>query len=226
MNKICPICSSILLRHLHQHEITWFCPKCRQEMPNLDVSPVTTKGRSFLQQKSYQHQQPLVRMQPKVQIAAKKSMIIDSSLDEGRRRLDVVSFILSQNNSLTVKINAATEIRTFQTEINQEKLFLANFFQKSEVIILYICQAILTRDISLLSDRLCQKFKPNYTELELPVESLVYWLYGIKILVMDFISSMAKDIYDSFSQRNQYYLALEIASYFDVAIASMIELDP
>ncbi len=222
MNDICPICSSILLRHLHQHELAWFCPKCRQEMPNLDVSSVSIMRKNFLQQKNYRHQQQLVSIQQKTQLIANKSMIINSLIDESRRRLEVVSFILTQNNSLAININTATEAQTSPSETNSDKLCLTNFFQESEIIILYICQAILTRDISILSDRLCQKFKTNYTKLNLPIESIVYWLHKMKILVMDFIRSTVIDLYDSFLKGNQRYLALEIASYFDVVIASII----
>jgi hypothetical protein len=31
----CPCCSQPLLRHARQSKIYWFCPRCRQEMPNL-----------------------------------------------------------------------------------------------------------------------------------------------------------------------------------------------
>lgn len=31
----CPCCSAPLLRHARRGEIYWFCPHCRQEMPNL-----------------------------------------------------------------------------------------------------------------------------------------------------------------------------------------------
>ncbi len=37
MNE-CPCCSNQLLRHVRLQEIYWFCPSCRQEMPNLSFS--------------------------------------------------------------------------------------------------------------------------------------------------------------------------------------------
>ena len=33
----CPCCSNILLKHWKQNKIFWYCPACRQEMPNLDL---------------------------------------------------------------------------------------------------------------------------------------------------------------------------------------------
>ncbi|HBL14973.1 MAG TPA: hypothetical protein DD379_26980 [Cyanobacteria bacterium UBA11162] len=37
----CPCCSSRLLRHIRHHSIYWYCPRCRQEMPVLDVVSVS-----------------------------------------------------------------------------------------------------------------------------------------------------------------------------------------
>ncbi|TVQ18022.1 MAG: hypothetical protein EA367_15915 [Leptolyngbya sp. DLM2.Bin15] len=31
----CPCCSEPLLRHARRGGVYWFCPHCRQEMPNL-----------------------------------------------------------------------------------------------------------------------------------------------------------------------------------------------
>jgi hypothetical protein len=31
----CPCCSHPLLRHIHRHEVYWFCRNCWQEMPML-----------------------------------------------------------------------------------------------------------------------------------------------------------------------------------------------
>jgi ribosomal protein L37AE/L43A len=39
----CPCCSEQLLRHARHNSIYWFCPHCRQEMPNF--STVLTSSR-------------------------------------------------------------------------------------------------------------------------------------------------------------------------------------
>lgn len=44
----CPCCPGSLLRHVRSAGIYWFCPDCRQEMPNLTtatVSQLTLHGR-------------------------------------------------------------------------------------------------------------------------------------------------------------------------------------
>ena len=33
----CPCCSEKMLHHLSSHRDYWFCPSCRQEMPDLDA---------------------------------------------------------------------------------------------------------------------------------------------------------------------------------------------
>ena len=33
----CPCCSENMLHHLSGRRDYWFCPSCRQEMPNLDA---------------------------------------------------------------------------------------------------------------------------------------------------------------------------------------------
>lgn len=37
----CICCNSSLLRHIRHGEVYWYCPDCRQEMPEADSSVVT-----------------------------------------------------------------------------------------------------------------------------------------------------------------------------------------
>ncbi len=32
----CPCCSTTLLRHVRNNSIYWYCPHCREEMPDLE----------------------------------------------------------------------------------------------------------------------------------------------------------------------------------------------
>ncbi len=38
----CPCCGASLLRHVRHSEVYWFCQSCRQEVPQLTVTRVTT----------------------------------------------------------------------------------------------------------------------------------------------------------------------------------------
>ncbi len=40
----CPCCSERLLRHARHNRVYWFCPHCRQEMPNF--SDIDFSGQS------------------------------------------------------------------------------------------------------------------------------------------------------------------------------------
>ena len=44
----CICCNSSLLRHIRHGEIYWYCPDCRQDMPEADSSEVTQSGSSAL----------------------------------------------------------------------------------------------------------------------------------------------------------------------------------
>ncbi len=46
MQDTCPICSNTLLRHLDRCEISWFCSRCRQKMPNFEQQKVTSTSSS------------------------------------------------------------------------------------------------------------------------------------------------------------------------------------
>ena len=34
---ICPCCNDTLIRLIDHKKIIWFCPSCRQQMPNLEI---------------------------------------------------------------------------------------------------------------------------------------------------------------------------------------------
>lgn len=223
MNEICPVCSGILLRHLQQREVTWFCSRCRQKMPNLDFS---TMQSSVMQSSKSQENHQMSCIRPKLKthddIATKPSAIIDSTIHESKQRLKVVSFVLERINAILLDANSEIIENATYSIIARDELRLADFWITSETVFLFICQAILTRDISLLHELRLEKLKAEYAQLNVPTEFIICSLYWIKILAVDFSNSIAVNLSDSLLQQNQRYLASEIASYFDVVIASMI----
>ncbi len=42
----CPICSNLILRHVRQKEIYWYCSHCHQEVPNFTLMLKTMELRS------------------------------------------------------------------------------------------------------------------------------------------------------------------------------------
>ncbi|NWF60580.1 MAG: hypothetical protein HXY43_15290 [Fischerella sp.] len=41
-SNTCPCCGGSLLRHVRQSEVYWFCQTCRQEVPLLTVSRLSS----------------------------------------------------------------------------------------------------------------------------------------------------------------------------------------
>lgn len=50
----CPCCYASLLQHVRQNKIYWYCDRCRQEMPNLEL--ILT--RKFQQKQSHRFPPP------------------------------------------------------------------------------------------------------------------------------------------------------------------------
>ena len=222
MNDICPVCSGILLRHLQQREIIWFCPRCRQEMPNLDLSIMQS---NILQSRKCQDSQQTsiqAKFKTHPDVATEPSKAIDATVYESKQRLKVVSFVLERINAIVLDANSEIFEDATYSIITRDELRLANFWMTSETIFLFICQAILTRDISLLHEGRLEKIKADYAQLNIPIEFIICSLYWIKISAVDFSDSITVNLSDSLLHQNQNYLASEIASYFDVVIASMI----
>jgi ribosomal protein L37AE/L43A len=49
MINACPCCSEVLLRHVRQGGVYWFCSHCRQEMPNFSLpSSGVHRGQSLM----------------------------------------------------------------------------------------------------------------------------------------------------------------------------------
>ncbi|WP_071809983.1 hypothetical protein [Lyngbya aestuarii] len=55
----CPCCSSTLLRHIRHSQIYWYCPHCKQEMPNFGNWIKTQAFVNPVEKHSVQSQNPL-----------------------------------------------------------------------------------------------------------------------------------------------------------------------
>lgn len=232
MSTLCPICSDILLRHLYQSNIFWFCPRCNQEMPNFDLLNINTIKKNLLIQDEYlnNHQDHDRQSQSskKPQIVTHQSVIVDLLITEDKNRLEVVNFILSQLNVIVVNTFADTDQYTFCDNSSPKQLKISNnkphktteidFLKDSEIILLNICQAILVSDSSILNSDRFQGLKTNYLKLKLPAEKISCFLDLIKTLVIDFMYSITSD-----PSQNVHCLVSEVASYFEMVITLIIK---
>ena len=234
MSTLCPICSDILLRHLYQRKIFWFCPRCNQEMPNFDLIKINTIQKNLLKRDDYlndhQNSSHKSRSTKNLQLTTQQPKILDLLMTEDKNRLEVVNFILSQINIIVVNTFADTDQYTVcknfplkQVKIQNNKLKKTtkiNFLRDSEMILLNICQAILVSDSSILNNDRFQGIKANYLQLKFPVEKISCFLDLIKTFVIDFIYSITSD-----SSQNIHCLGLEVASYFEMVITLMVKLE-
>jgi len=47
----CPICSGLILRHIAENKVYWYCPSCYQKVPNLSSRPLVKLAQEdFLKQ--------------------------------------------------------------------------------------------------------------------------------------------------------------------------------
>lgn len=234
MKTLCPICSDILLPHLYQNNIFWFCLRCRQEMPNFDLFKLNAIQKNFLKfgnnLNSHQHTCFKNPSPSNSKSIVNKSMIVDLLINDDQQRLEVVSFILRKINLVAVNTFVDTKQNTSsrKSQSNQlkaqkvktNKLTKTDFLRDSEIILLYICQAILISDSSILNSENLKSLKANYVKLKFPVEQISCLIDIIKTSVIDFIHSITSD-----SSQNVHCFISEVASYFEMVITLLIKLE-
>ena len=231
MRTPCPVCSGILLRHLTQNRILWFCLGCHQEMPNFDLVKLGAIQEKFIQFDNYIDERESICRTYRAKnsiVANRKSTVIDVFIDVDRKRLEVVSFIMNKIN--IIMSNAFTETEQYLVDkkkpldrldvrqIKASTLIKVDFIRDSKILLLYICQAILLADSTILNSANLQKLKVNSISLKLPIEQS-YFIDIIKTLVVSFINSITFD-----SERSLDYFATEVASYFEMTIELIIKL--
>lgn len=238
MKTICPICSDILLRHLYRGRVLWFCPRCHQEMPNLNIVIDHTVQEKSLKPNNFYNQRnnstANTQLRSSLTSLQRKSDLIDSYINQDKnnqdkKRLEVVNFILTKINIILVNTFANSDKYienkrklSNQPRNNQLKIDIltkANFLKNSEIILLSICQAILVEDKSILNSLSLQDFNHHNSGVKFLIEQS-YFIDLMKTLVVDFVSSIT---FNS-SQSARYFIS-EISDYFEIAINLLIRLE-
>ena len=226
MKDICPICSSILLRHIHQSKLTWFCPGCRQQMPNFNSKSVLNISNKSLDQRVTKNSKTIIYFQDQAnqnsQIVGKSLSWLESFIDEGKIRLDIVGFIIKKtksiiNNAVVISANLSSETLEHNVEHHLQLRKVA-CLRDAEIILLYICYAILQQNSDLLNNQYLKDLKETYAALNIPVYQQVRVINLMKDSVMSFVSHRTFNFLESTSEQNCSNLTLEIASYFDTVV--------
>ncbi|WP_083892451.1 hypothetical protein [Pleurocapsa sp. PCC 7319] len=227
MKDICPICSSILLRHIHHKEITWFCSSCRQEMPNFDAKYLVKINKKIFYEKiNKKHNENISILQyhadHNTQVTSKPSSLLESFIEEDKIRLDVVNFIITKTKSIINDVLGVSSNFGYKSLVhNNEISFRSTKFdclRDAEIILLNICYAILLQNTDLLKNQNFKGLKETYVALNVPVCQKVRIINLMKDSVLSFVHHRTLNFLESKSKCNYLYLSLEIANYFDIAV--------
>jgi len=228
MKTFCPICSDILLRHLCKGKVSWFCLGCHQEMPNFNLVTYNAVQKKLVKSNFFAYRQEKIILQSEnknhLNIIQEKNNAISFYINQDKKRLEIVSFILNKINIILV--NAFLDIENKQEKskelkINSVKvdtLTKTNFLRDSEIILLCICQAILVADSSILDSLNLEDFNTYNNGISFQIEQ-GYFIDLMKTLVVDFVSSIT---YTS-SQSTGYFVS-EISSYFEIIVNLLLKV--
>lgn len=232
MKTFCPICSDVLLRHLCRGRVLWFCLRCHQEMPNFNLVTYNAVQKKIIKSNFFCDIQKKDILQGKKEnrgsVIEEKSDFIGFYINQDKKRLEIVSFILNKLNIILVdtftekdkcienKKNKPEQLRKNQVKI--DTLTKARFLRDSEIILLCICQAILVADNSILNSLNPQNFNTS-SSMKFQVEQS-YFIDLMKTLVVDFISSITFN-----SSQSASYFISEISSYFEIVVNLLIKFE-
>ena len=218
MKNYCPVCSGILLRHLCPSKISWFCLRCRQEMPNLNsvkFNAVREKLTRFYCGQNNKNISFESAIQNNTVNVEHRSTTLALFLECELKRLEVISFILSKIDIIMVNtlIDSKNKLNPSKTDrIHKKWLVKANFLRDSEIILLHICQAILVADRAVLENFTSRGLNANSVNFKFPIEQSLF-INLIKTLAIDFVYSITLN-----SERSIDCFALEVGSYFEIVI--------
>ena len=231
MKTFCPLCSHVLLRHLERKEVSWFCLRCHQEMPNINLIEFNNIQQKICKSDRYLDNYENTNIKCPIDNIYKTIQYqfntIDLCVDRNQKRLKVVSFIMNKidlllintfgdRQSLEIELKSASSKAKYQT--NKTSTFIkAKFLRDSELILLRICYAILVSDISILNDIIQQELRSSSINSNFQIEK-TYLIDLIKILVIDFIKTITLD-----TAQNIECFTAEISGYFEIVIESMLD---
>ena len=233
MKTLCPICSDTLLRHLCRSRVSWFCLRCHQEMPNLNLIKFNSIQKKIRKSDrcldNYENSKIKCPIDSVYQTIQYQSNIIDLFVDRNKKRLEVVGFIMNKIDLLLVNTFADLQTEEIETKTasspsrsqkNTIATFIkAKFIRDSEFVLLRICQAILLSDGSIINNLITQELIITSANSKITIEK-TYFIDLIKTLVIDFVKSITLD-----SSQNIDCFTSEISGYFEMVIRLMLSYD-
>ena len=221
---ICPCCNDTLLRSIYQKKIIWFCPSCRQQMPNLEIINqskntqenleiinVSYKKSSeilFFDNTNLQKQNFLLTELPPL-----KSFIIRDKL-----RLYIVEIIIAHSSKLVINAVADEFLLKNRIKNNYSKI---TCLYDGKLILHCIMYSFLTGDIAITEHNCLNKLKQTYIDCGTPLDNIANFINILKNRTIFLLSQgTSKDLKSTLGKYYATYSSLtsELAIYFDETV--------
>ncbi len=222
---ICPCCNDTLIRLIDHKKIIWFCPSCRQQMPNItipnqsqtikeDRGVINITQESLFEILSYNNTNLDKQNDLGTELSLLKSFII-----RGKLRLYIVDLIIAHLSKLVENAIAADEL-SLKNKLKNNRHKVACLYD-GKLILNCIIYSFLIGDVSIIEHHCLNKLKQTYTTCGIPFDNIAKFIESLKNKTIFLVNQVAsEDLESSFEQYYSSYSSLtsELATYFDVTV--------
>ncbi|NEO66435.1 MAG: phycocyanin subunit beta [Moorea sp. SIO4G2] len=144
---------------------------------------------------------------------------------DGNKRLDAVNFISSNASCIVTDAVAGIVCESSGLVAPGGGVYtnrkMAACLRDGEIILRYVCYAVLSGDSSVLTDRCLNGLKETYAALGVPTGNTTRAVAIMKAAAVAFVNNTASQRTESVTSGDCASLAAEVGSYFD-AVGSAI----
>lgn len=221
---ICPCCNDTLLRSIYHNKIIWFCPSCRQQMPNIEIidqSQITQENLAII---NVNHQKlPEILSFDNTNIQKQNFLVTElrslkSFIIRGELRLYIVELMIDHLSKLV--INAVADECLLKNRIKNNRSKIACLYD-GKLILHCIIYSFLIGDISIIEHNCLNKLKQTYINFGAPFDDIANFVSILKDRTIFLLSQgTSKDLKSTLGKYYATYLSLtsELAIYFDATL--------
>ena len=220
----CPCCNDTLLRSIAQKKMIWFCPSCRQEMPNIGIS-----GQSEIDQEALSivnvNQENLsgIFSSPQIDLQSQNALVAElpllkSFIIKGKLRLYIAELIIYHLSKLVV--NAIADGLYLENKIKNKQNKVTCLYD-AKLILHCIIYSFLIGDVTIIEHNCLKRLKQTYNNFGNPFDNIANFLEILKNKTIFLVNQVAaEDLESSFETYYSAYTSLtsELASYFDITL--------
>ena len=146
-------------------------------------------------------------------------------IGEGNKRLDAVNFIASNASCIVTDAVAGIVCESPGLTAPGGGVYtnrkMAACLRDGEIVLRYVCYALLTGDGSVLQDRCLNGLKETYAALGVPTGNTARAVAIMKAAAVAFVNNTASQRKESVTSGDCSSLAAEVAGYFDAVGAAI-----